>query len=262
MVEEPVAFEQAGAVARIRFNRPEVLNALDIASGKALLKICQKLERDREVRVVVISGAGRAFMAGGDVAEFGGEPAARTTRIEGLIADLHASIEILTGLRSPVVASVHGAVAGAGISIMLAADLAIASDDCVLNLAYAKIGASPDGSASWSLPRMVGVRKALEIAMLSDNVGADEALRLGLVNRVVSRSALAAETEALVDRLAHGPTSAYGRIKHLMRTSHERSLSGQLEAERQSFLECSRTSDFSSAVAAFLQKKRADFSGK
>lgn len=261
MSAEPVTFERAGAVAKIRFNRPEVLNALDTASGKALLEICQKLEMDRETRVVVISGAGRAFMAGGDVAEFGGELAARTARIDGLIADLHASIEILTKLQSPVIASVHGAVAGAGVSITLAADLAIAADNSIFNLAYAKLGASPDGSSSWSLPRIVGVRKALEIAMLSENVAVSEALRLGLVNRVVPAGALEAETAALANRLASGPTFALGRIKHLMRTSQERTLHDQLEEERRSFLACNRTNDFEVGVSSFLQKKAAVFRG-
>ena len=237
MSSEPVILERAGPVARIRFNRGEVLNALDTPSAEALLNICRQIAADPANRVVVISGAGRAFMAGGDVAEFSGELAERSPRIEGLIAKLHQAIEILTNLRSPVVASVHGAIAGAGVSIMLAADLAIAADNSVINLAYAKLGASPDGSSSWSLPRVVGVRKALEIAMLSENIRADEALRLGLVNRVVAAGALAAETEALADRLAAGPTFAYGKIKHLMRTSLERTLRDQLDAERQSFIE-------------------------
>jgi len=261
MSSEPVILERAGPVARIRFNRGEVLNALDTPSAEALLNICRQIAADPANRVVVISGAGRAFMAGGDVAEFSGELAERSPRIEGLIAKLHQAIEILTNLRSPVVASVHGAIAGAGVSIMLAADLAIAADNSVINLAYAKLGASPDGSSSWSLPRVVGVRKALEIAMLSENIRADEALRLGLVNRVVAAGALAAETEALADRLAAGPTFAYGKIKHLMRTSLERTLRDQLDAERQSFIECSKTGDFAAAVSGFLDKKPTAFKG-
>jgi 2-(1,2-epoxy-1,2-dihydrophenyl)acetyl-CoA isomerase len=253
--------ERAGAVARIKFNRPEVLNALDTPSAVGLLDACKQIEADATARVVVISGAGRAFMAGGDVAEFSGELAERSRRIDGLISKLHQAVEILTSMRIPVVASVHGAIAGAGVSLTLAADLSIAADNALFNLAYAKLGASPDGSSSWSLPRVVGVKKAIEIAMLSENVRADEALRLGIVNRVVPANTLAAETDALAERLAAGPTFAYGKIKHLIRTSHERTLHDQLDAERLSFLECNKTNDFNSGVSAFLQKKAAKFDG-
>lgn len=261
MSENPVVLERVGAIARIRFNRASVLNALDTASAEALLDASRAVAADATVRVVVISGAGRAFMAGGDVSEFAGEVAERSRRIDGLIGKLHEAIEVLTTLRSPVVASVHGAVAGAGVSITLAADLAIAADDAVFNLAYAKLGASPDGSSSWSLPRVVGVRKAIEIAMLSENIRADEALTLGLVNRVVAAADLEKETEALASRLASGPTFAYGRIKHLMRTSHERTLHDQLDEERRSFLACNGTADFNAGVSAFLNKKPATFGG-
>lgn len=261
MLEKPVMLERDGAVARIRFNRPDVLNALDTPSAEALLDICQQIAADPTVRVVVIAGAGRVFMAGGDVTEFSGAAAVRSPRIDGLIEKLHRSIEILTGLRCPVLASVHGAVAGAGVSIALAADLAIAAENAIFNLAYAKLGASPDGSSSWSLPRMVGVRKAMEIAMLSENIRADEAQRLGIVNRVVPEDALEAETDALAVRLASGPTFAYGKIKQLMRTSHERTLQDQLHAERLAFLECNRTNDFERGVSAFLTKQPADFVG-
>jgi 2-(1,2-epoxy-1,2-dihydrophenyl)acetyl-CoA isomerase len=259
--DKPVILDREGAIARIRFNRADVLNALNTESAEALLEACQRVEADPENWVVVISGVGRAFMAGGDVVEFGGELVERTSHIDGLISKLHQSIEILTKLRSPVVASVHGAVAGAGVSITLAADLAICADDTVFNLAYAKLGASPDGSSSCSLPRVVGVRKAIEIAMLSENIQADEALKLSMVNRVVPAGDLQKETDALVRRLASGPTFAYGKIKHLMRTSHERTLHDQLDEERRSFLGCNETIDFGSGVSAFLRKERASFRG-
>ena len=127
MPEKPVILDRAGAVARIRFNRAEALNALNTESAEALLNICQQIAADPANRVVVISGAGRAFMAGGDITEFTGELSVRSPRIDGLIVKLHNALEILANLRSPVVASLQGAVAGAGVSIALAADLAIAS---------------------------------------------------------------------------------------------------------------------------------------
>lgn len=262
MAHDPIVLERKGAIAYVRFNRPDVLNALDTPSADALLRISRELAADEENRVVVLSGAGRAFMAGGDIAEFSGGLAARSERINGLIDKLHQAILNLTSLRSPVIASVQGAVAGAGVSIMLACDIALEADNMLLNVAYAKIGASPDGSLTWSLPRIVGVRKAIELAMLSDNITAEEALRLGLVNRVIPVAELAAETAKLAERLARGPTIAYGKLKVLMRTSHERTLYHQLDAERLSFLSCNKTSDFEHGVSAFLTKSNFDFEGK
>ncbi|SEH88036.1 enoyl-CoA hydratase-related protein [Tardiphaga sp. OK245] len=262
MSDALVILQNDGAVARITFNRPDVLNALNTEMADGLLDICKTVAADPNNRAVVVSGNGRAFMAGGDVAEFAGDLRTRTQRIGSLIDKLHLAIEILTELPRPVIACVHGALAGAGMSIALAADLAVAADDTVFNLAYAKLGASPDGSSSWSLPRVVGVRKAMEIAILSENIRANEALRLGLVNRVVAAGDLETEVTLLARRLAEGPTFAFGKIKKLMRTSQERTLHDQLLAERNSFLACNETRDFETGVTAFLKKQKTAFKGE
>ncbi len=259
---KPVLFQRSGSVAWIRFNRPDVLNALDVASAEGLLDAAQNIATDKTVRVVVIAGEGRAFMAGGDVSTFAGQVHERVGRLSGLIDPLHAAIEVIMSLSVPVIASVQGAVAGAGIGIMLSADLAIAADNAVFNMAYAKLGASPDGSSSWSLPRVVGLRKALEIAMLSDNLTADAALKLDLVNRVVPLSSLTSETETLANRLASGPTFGYGRIKHVFRTSLDRNLRDQMNTEKDAFLKCAATEDFTEGVAAFLEKRKATYQGR
>src|SRR5690606_637186 len=143
----------------------------------------------------------------------------------------------------------------------LIADLAIAADDAKFTLAYSRLGTSPDGSSSWSLPRVVGLRKAMEIALLSDVFDAEEALRLGVVNKVVPAASLAEETEKLARRLANGPTVAYGEIKKLLRQSHLRSLHDQLAQEGASFVKCSQTEDFSEGVSAFLAKRAPEFTG-
>lgn len=161
-----------------------------------------------------------------------------------------------------MLASLHDAVAGAGVSVALACDLAIAATDVRFNLAYAAIGASPDGSASWSLLRVVGLRKAMEIAMLAESINAEEALRLGIVNRVAPAPALIAETEALVQRIAHGPTFAYRRMKQLMRSSFGRSLDEQMQAEEEAFRACAATSDFAEGISAFFDKRKPRFEGK
>ncbi|ENO85101.1 enoyl-CoA hydratase/isomerase family protein [Thauera linaloolentis] len=256
--EAPLLNRRDGAVAHLRFNRPQVLNAIDAGMAGAFLSACKSIAGDASVRAVVISGEGRAFMAGGDIASFGEGPQAIA---DTLIAPMHEALQILAGLRAPVIASVQGAVAGAGMSLALACDLAIAADDARFNLAYVKLGTSCDLGASWNLPRIVGLRRALEIALLSDGIDAAEALRLGLVNKVVPAAALEAETQRLAARLADGAPAAQGMLKRLMRDALGHDFPAQLQAERQGFAACAATADFSEGVAAFLEKRPARYTG-
>jgi len=263
------AFSQGGlnvtaeaGIVRLQFNRPERLNAIDVAMAEAFNVACRSIASDHSVRVVVMCGAGRAFMAGGDLNTFHADAAHADATARAIIDPLHAGLAILADINPPVIAGLQGAVAGAGVSLALAADLAIAADDARFTLAYAKIGASCDGSSSWSLPRVVGLRRALEIALLADPLDASTALAFGMVNRVVPAASLAAEVEALARRLAAGPTLAYGKIRRLLRTSFERDLAAQMNAERDAFCESARTKDFAEGVAAFLGKRAARFEGK
>lgn len=257
----PVKLLRCGPVARIRLNRPAVLNALDQAMVEGLLAAVEAIAASSELRVVVLQGEGRSFMAGGDIAQFQRAGPDAPAMVRRLIVPFHQAVEQLAGLPIPVLASVQGAVAGAGVSVMLAADLAIAADDLRLSLAYARIGASPDGSSTWSLPRVVGLRKALEIGLLGNELDAAEALRLGLVNRVVPAAALERETDALARRLADGPTQAYGRIKALMRASLDRTLPEQLAAEAEAFVASAGTADFAEGATAFMAKRAPRFTG-
>ncbi len=259
--EQPVLLRNDGAVAHIRFNRPHVLNALNAECAYALLDACRKVAADEKNRVVVLSGEGRAFMSGGDIGSFKTGVAEFPDFFRKLIGVFHEALEILAALPRPVVASLNGAVAGAGLSVALIADLAIAADDAKFTLAYSRLGTSPDGSSSWSLPRVVGLRKALEIALLSDVFDAQEALRLGIVNKVVPAASLAEETDKLARRLAEGPTFAYGRIKQLLRQSHLNTLHDQLAKEEEAFVSCSQTQDFAEGVAAFVGKRAPKFNG-
>ncbi|MEH3144157.1 MAG: enoyl-CoA hydratase-related protein [Methylobacterium frigidaeris] len=258
--------ERRGAVAVLTFDRPAVLNALDLATARALLAASRTAMADDSVRAVLLRGAGRAFMAGGDVATFlapapGASRSPAERPVAALMGALHEALVVLTTGPKPVLAAVHGAVAGAGVSVMLAADLAVAADDARFTLAYTRLGTSADGGATWSLPRVVGLRKAMEIALLNPVLDAAEAHRLGLVNRVVPAAEFAAEAEALAARLAEGPTHAYGAMKRLLRDSSGRDLSGQLAAESASFLACADTADFREGVEAFLGKRPPRFGG-
>lgn len=257
---KPVLLEREGAVATIRFNRPQQLNAIDASLAEHFLAAARAVSDDAAVRCVVLAGAGRHFMAGGDLAVFRAAPTPATAR--SLIEPLHEAILTLARLPLPVVACLKGAVAGAGLSVALSADLAIAADDCRFTTAYAKIGASLDGSSTWFLPRVVGLRKAMELALLAEPFDAAEALRLGLVNRVVPAAELEAECGKLVARLAAGPTDAYGRIKRLLRDSSQQELAAQLDHELEAFCQGTGTADFAEGVGAFLEKRAPRFEGR
>lgn len=259
--QAPVLLRKDGAVAEIRFNRPEVLNALNPACARALHDAVRDVAADDAIRAVIVSGEGRAFMAGGDISSFEVGPGKAAPFFRELIGAFHGALEGLATLPKPIIASLNGAVAGAGFSVALATDLAIAADNAKFTLAYSRLGTSPDGSSSWTLPRVVGLRKALEIALLSDVFDAAEALRLGVVNKVVPAADLERETRALAERLAAGPTLAYGEIKKLMRNSFAHSLHDQLGAEGDAFVRSSVTADFAEGVAAFLGKRPARFEG-
>ena len=255
----PLAVDRDGDVVHLHLNRPEALNALDVPLARALAQAARELCADPQVRAVVLSGVGRAFCAGGDLAQMQADPVPVARE---LIEALHEAIVHLNALRAPVLASVHGVVAGAGVSLLLACDLAIAAEGTRFNLAYVNVGASCDGSSSWSLPRVVGLRKALEIALLGESLDAAEALRLSLVNRVVPAAELEAQTRRLAQQLASGPTRALGEMKQLLRGSQQASLREQLDAEAAAFLRCAATQDFNDALSAFIGKRPARFAGR
>lgn len=254
----PLLYWRDGGIAHIRFNRPEVLNAMDVPTANAFLAACQAIAADNSVRAVVVSGEGRAFIAGGDLAAMRRNP---VETAQALIRPLHTGIALLAALNAPVLASLHGAVAGGGLGVALACDLAIAAEGTRFNLAYVNIGASSDCSTSWALPRLVGMRKAMEIALLGETFDAAEALRLGLVNRVVPAADLEAETQKLARRLADGPPLALGRLKRLIRASLNQDLQAQLDAEAEGFAYCAETADFAEGVAAFFEKRPAQYRG-
>lgn len=252
MSDSPLVVERAAGVAQLRFNRPDVLNALDAGLANALLEACRSIASDSAVRVVVLGGNGRAFMAGGDLAAMRRAP---VEAADALIRPLHAAVQLLSEMPVPVLASVHGAAAGAGISLMLAADLAIAAEGTRFNFAYTDIAASCDGGASWALPRLLGLRKALEIALLCESFDATEALRLGLLNRVVAAERLAAVTDDLAARLARREPHALAHLKRLLRLAGQQSLEAQLQAERAAFLDCAGRLEFAAAVDGFFARR-------
>lgn len=257
-VDAPVLCWRDGAIAHIRFNRPQVLNAIDVATAKTFHTACLLIADDPLVRAVVVSGEGRAFMAGGDLVAMREAPVEVAAE---LIAGMHGGIAVLAGLQAPVIAALHGAVAGGGLGLALGCDLAIAAEGTRFSIAYPLIGASSDCATSWNLPRLVGLRKALQIALLAESFDAVVALNLGIVNKVVPAHALRAETDRMARKLAEGPTLALGHLKRLMRQSYQNDLSTQLDAEAQNFLASVTTQDFANGVSAFLEKRKPSFMG-
>lgn len=264
---DTVILDVAGGVATLRLNRPDALNALSVEMMEALSRALLALRERRDCGVVVVEGAGAHFMAGGDINDFakhlGQSPQARLVTFRAMIEQyINPAVQTLQSLHQPVIAKVRGACAGFGMSLMLGCDLAVCADTATFTSAYASIGLSADGGMSYFLPRMVGKRKALEMLLLADRFGADEALRLGLVNRVVADAALDADVDALVARLATGPRHAYGELKRLVHASIESRLESQLESEAEAFARCAATTDFGEGVTAFLEKRKARFGGR
>jgi 2-(1,2-epoxy-1,2-dihydrophenyl)acetyl-CoA isomerase len=203
-------------------------------------------------------------MAGGDLKWFReqieGRPATRIrSEFRQTIDDVHVSTQTIRRMKKPVIAVVHGAVAGYGLSLMLACDFALAADNAYFTLAYCHLGLSPDGGATWSLPRLIGLRKATELALLGDRFDAATAASLGLVNRVVPLGDLDAEAEALATRLANGSAHALARTKALLHASFDHSLDQQLAAEQRAFAACAAEPDFAEGLAAFAGKRKPKF---
>jgi 2-(1,2-epoxy-1,2-dihydrophenyl)acetyl-CoA isomerase len=266
--ESPVLISRSGGVATLTLNRPTVLNALNNALSEALISILLELESDESVRAIVIQGAGDAFMAGGDVGYFHRKLAEHPDRQEfrpiivALIERAQTLTRIIRRMPKPVIASVHGGCAGFGLSLMLACDLAIVADNAKFTLAYIHLATTPDGGASFHLPRTVGQKRAAEIALLGDRFGAADAERWGLVNRVVPLAELQPVTAKLAARIAAGPALAYARTKALLNAADGNTLAQQLDAETASFADSSLTDDFAAGVTGFVEKKPAMFQGR
>ena len=243
----------------ISLNKPGTLNAIDGAIAEGLLRACAELAESADIRVMVIGSEGKAFSVGGDLNMLRQSP---LSAAESLIGPMHAVVKLVASLPIPVIASVRGVAAGAGFSLAMACDLAIAADDARFNLAYLNVGASCDVGASWHLPRLIGLRQSMAIALLNETLSANEALRLGLVNRVVPAADLPAQTKQLAATLAAKSPLAVANFKRLLRGSINHRLDEQLAAEAEAFKACAITADFREAITSFFEKRPAVFGGR
>jgi len=254
-------YEQRDGIATITLNRPERLNAITFEVYHELTDFFAKLSTEKDVRVVIITGAGRAFCSGGDVIDIIGELQGRDA--EGLLEFTRLTCDLIRNMRAlpkPIIASLNGTTAGAGACIALASDIRIAAEEAKIAFIFVKVGlAGTDMGATYLLPRMVGLAKATELLMTGDFVEAGEAERIGLYNRVVPRDQLERVTREFAEKLASGPALGIAKTKEMLNRELHMSFESALEAEAMAQALCMQTPDFKEAHAAFIEKRPAKF---
>jgi 2-(1,2-epoxy-1,2-dihydrophenyl)acetyl-CoA isomerase len=261
---EVLLVENQGFVRTLRLNRPDVLNSFNNDLLAALGKAVREAERDKSVRCVVITGAGRGFSAGQDLADVADRyKSDAPIELGSHLRDrYHATINKISTMEKPVIAAVNGAAAGAGCSLALACDIRIAAESASFIEAFIHVGLVPDTGSSYFLPRLVGASRALEMAITGRKVKADEALQIGLVNKVVPDADLGPESMKLAQHLASLPPRAIGLTKRAMNRAWTVDLDDQLEYEAMLQTTAGQTRDHREGVAAFLEKRKPDFTGE
>jgi 2-(1,2-epoxy-1,2-dihydrophenyl)acetyl-CoA isomerase len=261
--DQPVLLESLEAgVLTLTLNRPERMNALNIPLPEALQRAVQRAAADDDCRVVILTGAGKGFCAGADLSERAmalGE--GRPDLGESLDKRFNPLIRAMRSLPKPIVCAVNGAAAGAGANLALACDVVLAAKSAKFLQAFARIGLVPDVGGTWILPRLVGDARARALMMLADPIGAEEAAAWGMIYRAVDDDQLMGQAREIAERLAAGPTRAYGLMKRAFAASFVNSLDAQLDLERDLQREAGRTDDFVEGVRAFLEKRQANFGG-
>src|SRR5947208_5350347 len=254
-------YEQRDGVATITLNRPERLNAITFEVYRERTDFFAQLRDDKDVRVVVITGAGRAFCSGGDVRDIIGE--LQGSDAEGLLDFTRLTCELIRNMRAlpkPIIAGINGTTAGAGACIALASDIRIAAEEAKIAFIFVKVGlAGTDMGATYLLPRVIGLAKATELLMTGDFISAEEAERIGLYNRVVPRDQLQEVTREFVEKLANGPQLGIAKTKEMLNRETHMGFQSALEAEAVAQALCMQHPDFEEAPAAFIEKREPKF---
>jgi 2-(1,2-epoxy-1,2-dihydrophenyl)acetyl-CoA isomerase len=258
-----VLFDLADSgLARVRLNRPGAGNAIDLTTAGELADVATRLGEDRRVRAVLLTGSGPRFCVGGDLKSFAAvDPEERPSHIKAVASAFHVAVARLAGAPFPVVAAVQGAAAGAGFSLACSCDLVIAAASARFVFAYGAAGLSPDGSATWFLPRLIGLRRSFELALTGRTLSSSEAEAWGLISRCVPADELVSEAERLGAALAAGPTRAFAATRDLLRTSLDTTLETQLEREASALARTARTADAREGITAFVERRAATFGG-
>jgi 2-(1,2-epoxy-1,2-dihydrophenyl)acetyl-CoA isomerase len=255
-------FDVRDGVAHVTLERPEAGNALNLELSQELLRAVLRCDEDPEVRAVLLAGAGDMFCVGGDLKSFSGQGEHLPHHLKEVTTYLHAAVSRMARMDPPVVAAVQGAAAGAGMSLSCACDLVLAAESARFVMAYSNAGLTPDGSSTYYLPRLVGLKRALDLTLTNRQLSAQEAMEWGIVTRVVPDEDLYEEATALASRLAAGATKALGAAKRLLHTGLTETLETQLEHETQTIADMARTADAREGIASFLEKRQAEFAGQ
>ena len=256
---ENIVFEKQAAIARIGLNRPDAANGLDSLMASELKQAARLCTDDPELKVVILSASGRFFCAGGDIKEMLSHGDQVADAVKALADDLHAAISILSRMQAALIVAVNGVAAGAGFSLSLVGDIVLAAESSSFTMAYTRAGLCPDGSSSYFLPRLVGLRKAQELMLTNRTLSAQQAYDLGLVTRVVADDELSAQSEQLASELAAGARLSTAYVKHLLLASSGNDLETQMELEGQLVSRCADSADGREGIQAFVDKRHPDF---
>ncbi len=261
MEYKTLLFDVRNHIATLTINRPEAANAINLEFSKDLFNAILQCDDDPEIRAVVITGRGDLFCAGGDLKEFINQGAHLPHHIKEITTYLHAAISRMIRMDAPVIAAVNGFAVGAGMSIALACDFVLATPSARFSVAYTRVGLTPDGGMSYILPRIVGLRRAIELTLTNRVLSAQEAFEWGLINKVVDEGELLAQAESLATQFASGPLISMGISKRLLHMGWNETLETHMENESQSISHVSRTLDAKEGMTAFLEKRVPKYKG-
>jgi 2-(1,2-epoxy-1,2-dihydrophenyl)acetyl-CoA isomerase len=260
---QTILFEIREGVARLKLNRPEKLNSFNVQMHEEVQLALKQVQENANTRVLVLTGAGRGFCAGQDLADRVAVPELGAPDLGLSIGKYYSPlVRTLTALPLPVVAAVNGVAAGAGANLALACDLVIATKSASFIQSFAKLGLVPDTGGTYSLPRLIGTARALGLVLLGEKLSAEQAANWGLIWRCVEDANFQATVETLVQHLATAPTKGLAYAKRAIRMSAQNSLDAQLDVERDFNRELGRSKDFQEGVSAFLEKRPAKFTGE
>ncbi len=255
---QTLQLEVRDRVAFVTLNRPDAMNTLSLQMGRDLLQAALACEADRNIRAVVLTGAGKAFCAGGDLRGMHEQGEGMQGYLHELTTHLHAAISLFTHMDAPLIAAVNGTTAGAGVGLVAMADLAFAAQSVKITLAYTGVGLTPDGSTSYFLPRLIGLKRTAELMLLNRVLSAEEAQQWGLVNQVVADADLLAEATRLAEKLAAGPTGAYGKVKRLLASSSG-AMEAQMMIEGRTISAQAVSPEGREGISAFLSKRKPNY---
>ena len=259
---ETLKFEVDEGVARVTLNRPEAGNSLDMRLARELCDAALRCDEDPEVRAVLLSGAGNMFCVGGDLKSFNEMGDDLPRHLKELTTYFHAAVSRMARMDAPVVAAVQGAAAGGGFSLAISCDLVVAAENARFSMAYSKAGLTPDGSSTYYLPRLVGFKRAMDLALTGRDLSAQEALEWGLITRVAPDDDLIEESESLASQLAAGAARSLGVSKQLLHEGWTGTLETQMERQARAIAGIARTEDAREGISAFMEKRRPGFEGR